>query len=186
MLAKVPRLLASRLLLLHPIFMYIAQNFKPICIMKKLLSPALYPFLVVTILLSSCREPKELEYRDFKNLSTEKLGFSTSTIKLDLIYFNPNNFGLELKRTDLDIFVNGNYLEHTSQEYLIHIPRKAEFSLPLSIEVDMKNAYKNALPALFGQEVLVKVTGSVKLGKANVYKSFPVNYEGKQKFSLLN
>ena len=151
-----------------------------------------HPFILVVllsigiILLPGCREPKELEYRDFKNLSTEKLGFSTSTLKVDLVYFNPNNFGLELKRTDLDIFINGNYLGHTAQEHQIHIPKKGEFSLPLTIEVDMKNAYKNAFPALFGQEVLVKVTGSVKLGKANVYKSFPVNYEGKQKFSLLN
>lgn len=148
-------------------------------------SPALFAFFC-TLLFLSCREPKELEYRDFKNLSTEKLGFSTSTIKLDLVYFNPNNFGLELKRTDLDIFINGNYLGHTAQEYQIHIPKKGEFALPLTIEVDMKNAYKNALPALFGQEVMVKVTGKVKLGKANVYKSFPVNYEGKQKFSILN
>lgn len=148
--------------------------------------PTLYLIFLFISFMTSCREPKELEYRDFKNLSTEKLGFSTSTIKLDLVYFNPNNFGLELKRTDLDIFINGNYLGHTSQEYQIHIPRKDEFTLPLTIEVDMKNAYKNALPALFGQEVLIKVTGKVKLGKANVYKSFPVNYEGKQKFSLLN
>jgi LEA14-like dessication related protein len=136
------------------------------------------------VLSSGCREPKELEYRDFKNLSTEKLGFSTSTIKLDLVYFNPNNFGLELKRTDLDIFINGTYLGHTAQEHQIHIPRKGEFDLPLTVEVDMKNAYKNALPALFGQEVLVKVTGTVKLGKANIFKSFPVNYEGKQQFSF--
>ncbi len=153
---------------------------------KLLTSAPLLLILVFVFIMSSCREPKELEYRDFKNLSTEKLGFSTSTIKLDLIYYNPNNFGLELKRTDLDIFVNGNYLGHTAQEYQIHIPKKAEFTLPLSIDVDMKNAYKNAFPALFGQEVLVKVTGSVKLGKANVYKSFPVNYEGKQQFSLLH
>lgn len=148
-------------------------------------SPVLFT-LICTLFFASCREPKELEYRDFKNLSTEKLGFSSSTIKLDLIYYNPNNFGLELKRTDLDIFINGNYLGHTAQEYQIHIPKKGEFALPLTIEVDMKNAYKNALPALFGQEVLVKVTGKVKLGKANVYKSFAVDYEGKQKFSLLN
>ncbi len=146
-----------------------------------------FGLLLISLVISifSCREPKELEYRDFKNLTTEKLGFSTSTIKIDLIYYNPNNFGLELKRTDLDIFINGNYLGHTAQEYQIHIPKKGEFTLPLTVEVDMKNAYKNAFPALFGQEVLVKITGKVKLGKANVYKSFPVNYEGKQQFSLL-
>ncbi len=150
----------------------------------KRLSPILFVFLVQLFLLPSCREPKELEYRDFTNLSTEKLGFSTSLVKLDLIYYNPNNFGLQLKRTDLDIYINNNFFGHTAQDYQIHIPRRGSFTMPLTIEVDMKNAYKNALPALFGQEVMVKVTGKIKVGKANVLKSFDVNYEGMQKFSL--
>ena len=29
----------------------------------------------------------------------------------------------------------------------------------------------------------IKITGTVKLGKANVYKTFPVSYEGLQRFS---
>jgi LEA14-like dessication related protein len=122
-------------------------------------------------------------YRDFKNLTVGKAGFATTTLKLDLIYYNPNNFGLQLKYTDLDIFVDNNYLGHSSQDYQISIPRLAEFTLPLIIEVDMKNLLKNAFPTLLGKEVMVKVTGTVKLGKANVYKTFPVNYEGLQRFS---
>ena len=146
--------------------------------------PSFLCFLIGSFLMTSCHEPKELEYRDFKNISSEKLGFSTSTFKIDLVYYNPNNFGLQLKRTDLDVYIDSNYLGHTAQDYQINIPRKGEFTLPLSIEVDMKNAYKNAVPALFGKEVLVRVIGKVMLGKANVYKSFNVNYEGKQKFSF--
>jgi LEA14-like dessication related protein len=148
------------------------------------LSPFLAFIIASFFLLSSCREPKELEYRDFKNLRSEKLGFGSSTFKLDLVYFNPNNFGLQLKRTDLDVFIDSNYLGHTEQENQINIPRRGEFTLPIKIEVDMKNAYKIALPALLGKEVLVKVTGKMKLGKANVFKTFKVNYMSKQKFSL--
>ncbi|MBS1512268.1 MAG: LEA type 2 family protein [Bacteroidetes bacterium] len=147
-------------------------------------SPLLFVFFGFCIIASSCQEPKELEYRDFKNLSVPKLGFSTSTFTVDLVYFNPNNFGLQLRRTDLDIYIDSNYLGHTTQEFQITIPRKGEFTIPLSIDVDMKNAYKNAMPALLGKEVLVKVIGKVKVGKANVYKSFNVNYQGMQKFSL--
>jgi LEA14-like dessication related protein len=144
-----------------------------------------YPIALFLIFLfeSSCREPKELVYRDFKNLKVEKLAFGASTLNVDLIYYNPNNFGLQLKTTDLDIFIDNNYLGHSSQDLQINIPRLAEFTLPLQIEVDMKNALKNALPTLLGKEVLVRVTGKVKLGKANVYKTFTVNYESVQKFS---
>ena len=133
--------------------------------------------------MTSCQTPKDLVYRDFKNLKVEKVGFAATTLKLDLIYYNPNNFGLQLKYTDLDIYVNNNYLGHSTQDYQISIPRLAEFTMPLQIEVDMKNLLKNTFPTLFGKEVIVKVTGTVKLGKANVYKIFPVNYEGVQVFS---
>ena len=161
-----------------------SQNSKQIPTMPRKYSPLLLAFSAALLFMTSCREPKDLEYRTFKNLSSDKLGFSTSTFKVDLVYYNPNNFGLQLKRTDLDVYIDSNYLGHTAQDYQINIPRRAEFTLPLSIEVDMKNAYKNAIPALFGKEVLVRVVGKVKLGKANVFKSFDVNYEGKQTFSF--
>ena len=144
-----------------------------------------YSIAIITIIFfaSSCQAPKELVYRDFKNLKVEKVGFATTTLKVDLIYYNPNNFGLQLKYTDLDIYVDNNYLGHSSQDYQITISKLAEFTMPLAIEVDMKNLLKNALPTLLGKEVMVKITGTVKLGKANVYKIFPVSYEGLQRFS---
>ena len=145
----------------------------------------LYPILLfsITFFASSCQAPKELVYRDFKNLKVEKVGFASTTLKLDLIYYNPNNFGLQLKYTDLDIYVDNNYLGHSSQDYQITINKLAEFTMPLAIEVDMKNLLKNAIPTILGKEVMVKITGTVKLGKANVYKTFPVSYEGLHRFS---
>ncbi len=100
------------------------------------------------------------------------------------MYFNPNNFGLQLKRTDLDIFIDSIYVGHTAQEYQVNIPRKEIFSLPLSIEVDMKNLFKNGLNLLLKNKVMVKATGSVKVGKANVFMNFPVNYESMQTYTL--
>lgn len=141
-------------------------------------------FTTLTILLISCSTPKELEYRDFKNFGIEKLGFSATAIKMDLVYYNPNNFGLQLKSTDLDIFLDNNYLGHTIQEQLVLIPSREEFSIPVKIDLDMKNLLKNGLSTLLSNEVTIKVTGTVTVGKANLYKSFPVNYEGKQKFAI--
>lgn len=112
------------------------------------------------------------------------MGFGASAIKMDLIYYNPNNFGLQLKRTDLDFYINGNFLGHSSQLLQITIPKRADFELPLQVDVDMKNIYKNAFTSLFSEEVTVKVTGRVTVGKANVFKSFPVDYEGKHRFSI--
>ena len=144
----------------------------------------LFAFFYSSLLLISCGPPKALEYRDFKNFTIEKLGFSASSVKMDLVYFNPNNYGLQLKRTDLDIYINDIFMGHTSQEYQITIPRKEEFSIPLQMDVDMQNLFKNSLNIAMNNQVLVKLTGSVKVGKANVFISFPVNYQEMEIFSL--
>jgi LEA14-like dessication related protein len=144
-------------------------------------------FALVTgllLIISSCRTPKDLEYRDFKNLSVGKIGFGNSTLKMDVIYYNPNNFRMQLKSAELDIYVDGNFLGHTSQEFQIAIPKLAEFEIPLIVDVDMKNVFGNAISALFNKEVTVKVTGRVKVGKANIFLSMPVEYEGKHTFSM--
>ncbi|MEO6720916.1 MAG: LEA type 2 family protein [Ferruginibacter sp.] len=146
--------------------------------------PLLLSIAVLPFLLNSCSTPKELEYRDFKNFTITKVGFSSTAIRMDLVYYNPNNFSLQLKSTDLDIFLENSYLGHTIQEQQLTIPSRAEFFIPVMVDVDMKNLLKNGLITLLNNEIIVKVTGSVKVGKANFFKSFPVNYEGKQTFTL--
>jgi LEA14-like dessication related protein len=141
-------------------------------------------FLLAPFLLVSCGPPKALEYRDFKNFSIDKLGFSSSTAKMELVYFNPNNYGLQLKRTDLDIYIDNVYLGQTTQEYQITIPKKEEFSIPIQLSVDMRNLLKNSLHLAAKKQVMVKLTGSIKVGKANVFISFPVQYEEVETFVL--
>ena len=140
--------------------------------------------LLQSILPLACSTPKALEYRTYKNFTIEKLGFSSSAVKLELVYFNPNNYGIELNSTDVDIFVNDSYLGHSAQDFQISIPKKEEFSIPLEIDVDMRNLLKNGLTTLLSHEVTVKITGSIKVGKSNVFMIFPVLYEGKQTFGF--
>jgi LEA14-like dessication related protein len=141
-----------------------------------------YVFLITAFL--SCSSPKALEYKTYHNFEIEKLGFNNSTIRMDLEYYNPNNFGMQLKNTDLDIFINGNLLGHSSLDTLIRIPRRDTFSIPVKFDVNMQNAFKNALYTLMGKEVLVRLAGKVRVGKANVFMSLPVDYESKETFSL--
>ena len=125
-----------------------------------------------------------MEYKTYHNFSVEKLGFNTSAIKLDLEYYNPNNFGMQLKNSDLDIFIDGNLFGHSSFDTLIRIPRRDTFLLPVKFDVEMQNIFKNALSTLMGKEVIVKLTGKLRIGKANLFMTLPVNYESKQTFSI--
>jgi LEA14-like dessication related protein len=148
--------------------------------MKKII--ALYFLLVVAFL--SCSSPKALEYQTYHNFKIDNLGFNNSSISLDLEYYNPNNFGMQLKNTDLDIFVNGNLLGHSYTDSLMRIPRRDTFNIPVKFNVDMQNVFKNVWNTLIGKEVLIRLSGKVRVGKANVFMSLPVEYESKQTFSL--
>jgi len=150
----------------------------------KLKSPALLTFLGYCVLLTACREPKDLEYREFRNLKLTNLGFSTSQLSIDLVFYNPNNFGLELNNTDLDIYVDGNFLGHSTQNLQVAIPRKDVFILPLKMDIDMKNLLKNGITALLNKSVTIRLLGNIKLSKAGVKKSFPVDYQTIQQFSM--
>ena len=136
------------------------------------------------LFVTSCRAPKDLEFREFNNLSLDKLGFSASALKVDLVYYNPNNFGMELKRTELDIYVDSIFLGHSSQELQVAIPKKDVFTIPLKVDLDMKNLLKNGLLGLINKEIKVRAVGDVKVGKAGVYKNFKVDYTTTQQFSI--
>ena len=138
----------------------------------------------ILFIMPSCRAPKDLEFREFKNLSIESLGFAGANLKVDVTYYNPNNFSLELNRTDLDIYVDSNYLGHSSQDIQVKIPKRENFTIPLKVELDLKNLLKNSITSLYNKDVKVKVVGKVKIGKGGVYKNFNLNYETIQRFSL--
>jgi len=141
-------------------------------------------FVLAVLFMSSCRTPQDLVFRDFNNLALDKLGFSASILKVDLIYYNPNNFGMELKRTELDIYVDSTFLGHSSQELQVAIPKRDVFTIPLKVDLDMKNLFKNGLTSLFNKTVNVRAVGTIKVGKAGVYKNFNIDYTSEQEIPL--
>lgn len=136
-------------------------------------------FFVLSIAFFSCKKPQSLDYRGMKNFKIEKLGFDYSTVSMDLVYFNPNNFGIDLKHVDCDVYLDNRYAGKYLLDTTMHINKKAEFSLPSKIKVDMKGLFKNSLDLLMSKEVLVTLKGTTKVGKAGIYINFPVNYEGR-------
>jgi LEA14-like dessication related protein len=103
---------------------------------------------------------------------------------MDLVYYNPNGFGVDLKKVDCDVYVDNSYLGKFQLDTLMHIARRSEFVLPSRILVDMKTVLKNSLNFLFSQEVLINVKGTTRVGKAGIFKTVPFQYEARHKLQL--
>ncbi len=155
--------------------------------MKKYTSYPVILILLFVVVLSSCQKPKDLVFKDYKNLKIDKLSFAGAALNVDLIYYNPNKFSLQVNRSDLDIFVDSTFLGHSSQNIQVTVPKKADFVLPLKVDLDVKNLLKNGMSgvsSLFNKDVKVRFLGSIKLGKMGVYKTFKVDYTTVQNFSM--
>jgi LEA14-like dessication related protein len=140
--------------------------------------------LSIVFLAFACKRPQSFDYRDTKNLKISKFGFDKTSLSMDLVYFNPNSFGVTLKKVDCDIFIDKNFLGHFTLDTTISIEKRSEFVLPAKMLIDMKNIYKNALNLLFSKEIVLNVKGTTRLKKVGINFTVPVNYEGKHKLNL--
>ena len=85
-------------------------------------------------IFTSCAKPKEFEYLGFDNIKVLKWGLQETTVGLDVKFYNPNS-ELQLRRAEVDIEVNKNYLGRTVIDSTIHIPRKDTFIIPMTMKI---------------------------------------------------
>ncbi len=104
-------------------------------------------------------------------------------MKIDLEIYNPNVFGIELNRTTMDIYINGQLLGKTDQPFQVRVPRRNSFMLPVTIELDMKNILKHVTATLFNKEVTIRAVGTVRAGKGRILKTIPFDHTSKQQLS---
>ena len=146
--------------------------------MTKQLSFVLF---VAILMLNACKSPQAFEYREIKHVELKHLGFSKTVVLLDLVYYNPNNFGVTLKKVDCEVSLNQNYLGHYLLDTTLHIAGKSQFVVPASVEFDMGDFLKRGASILLNKEALVGVKGTTRIGKFGIYRNIPIQYETKYK-----
>ncbi|WP_343306460.1 LEA type 2 family protein [Chitinophaga niabensis] len=141
--------------------------------------------LLVWGTISSCGKMKDLEFLRIASFNFDNLSFSKSTVRMELAYYNPNNFSLRLKDAEFDVFLDDRKVGHSLQDTLIDIPARDTFYFPVKLEVDMGHVFQNVLGALTNKEVTIKAAGNCKVGKKGIFLPFPIKCETKQKLDFL-
>ena len=136
--------------------------------------------LILILLASSCRHPKELVYKDIQHFKLQNAGVQQSGVSLDIRMYNPNSYSMKLKNADVDVFINGTLLGKMCVNNQCSVPGLDTFLLPVTLNVDMKNVLPNALQMFLKSDVDIKLAGTIRAGRRGIYLKVPVNYEGKQ------
>lgn len=148
--------------------------------MKRIIST----FLVLSgiVFLSSCSTSKvqQPEYRDVREVRLIDLGILQSTAGVDLIYYNPNSFNVQLTEARGDVYLDNAYLGRFDLAEKIDIKKRSEFVVPAIVKVDMIGAIKNQQDIFKKKEALVRIEGTARVKKSGFSKEVPIRYEGVQ------
>lgn len=145
-----------------------------------------YPLLLVLVLAVSCTKVKEPDFRRIGNFKMKQLGFQEATVGFSVTYFNPNNFGVAVKETAADIYMDTVFLGRFVQDSSINVGRNAEFSIPLTGSVPLKKILNLNLQNIDSREIVVRADGDTRVGKAGIFVTKKIRYEGRHKLSDIN
>jgi LEA14-like dessication related protein len=141
--------------------------------------------LACLLLAVSCRQAEAPEYYGFQELQIGKVENQKTVLSTTLKFYNPNPFSLQLKRAEVDVKLNNIPAGHSLLDSTILIPQKDTFFVPVSMQVDLRSIFNNALSMLLEKQVNVTLDGRVKLKRGWVSFSRPFHYEGKEDLNEL-
>ena len=138
--------------------------------------------LIGLIVLSSCGSAnvKEPEYRDIREVRLIELGLLQSTAGIDLIYYNPNNFGVQVAEARGDVYIDNIYLGRFGLGEKVQVKKRSEFIVLAIIKLDMIGAVKNQRDLLKKKEVLVRIEGMARVKKSGLSRDVPIKFESMQ------
>ena len=134
----------------------------------------------VLLLLASCKAYKDVqepEFRDVQNVRLVDVGLLQTKAGADLIYYNPNNFGVTLSDARGDVYLDNKYIGRFELADKVSVKKRGEFIIPAILKLDNISAIKNQNDIYKRKEVLVRIEGIARLTKAGFTKEIPIKYE---------
>src|SRR5438034_4742104 len=144
--------------------------------------------LAVIVFFSSCRATKDVsepEFRDISNIRLIKVGVLQTTAGADLVYYNPNDFGIQLANARGDVFIDNAYFGHFDLSRKVQVGKRSEFVLPVTFKLDNIGAVKNQRDIYKKKEALVRIEGYALVKRSGFSKEIPIRYEHMQNIDRL-
>jgi LEA14-like dessication related protein len=137
--------------------------------------------LLGLMMVAGCANVKDPEFRKVGNFRMKGINPTHTTIGFNVVYFNPNNFGVTVKDGNVDVYMDSVYLGKFTQDSSIAVKKNADFSIPLSGAIPLKTALELDLKNIGQRDILLRADGAVRVGKAGIFVSKDVHYSGKHR-----
>ena len=135
-------------------------------------------FLSGLFFLVSCSKPEAPEYLGFRDFSVDNLSMDSALLHTQLAFYNPNTFVMELKRGDVNVFLDNKLANHYVMDSTINIPKRDTFFVPLNLRISPKLLISSALSMLMNNnKIKVRMEGSIRVKRGGVSFTIPINYE---------
>ena len=142
--------------------------------MKTIISTLALAFVLFSCSTTNVKEP---EYRDINNIRLVELGLLQSTAGIDFVFYNPNNFGVQVTDARGDVYIDNAYLGRFDLAEKVNVDKRSEFVVPALIKLDMIGAVKNHRDLLDKKEAMIRIDGIARVKKAGFSKDITIKYE---------
>ena len=144
-------------------------------------------FLSVIILSTSCAY-KKLEVVEVESLHVDEFSSVNVQVTASLVLKNPNNFEIEIKDSDLDLYVNDYRVARADIKKSIKIPENTVMTHDLVFDSSLEDVGSGVLRSLVSVIsrgiVKIGIKGSVNATAYNMTEKVPVDVEGDVKVDI--
>jgi len=139
------------------------------------------------LFLASCKSEniKEPEYREIRDVRIIDVGLLQTTAGLELVYYNPNDFSVQLASARGDVYIDNMFFGRFGIQDKVSVRKHDEFIVPAVIKMDNISAIKNHREIWKKKEALIRIQGFATVKKAGFNKEIPIKYEGIQDIERL-
>jgi len=151
----------------------------------KITSTLLLAFVLIFSACRSARDVSEPEFRDVGDVRLIETGLLKTTAGANMIYYNPNNFGIQLSAARGDVYIDNAYFGSFELNEEVQVKKRSEFVLPVTLKIDNISAIRNQSDIYKKKEALVRIEGRAFVKKSGFSKEIPIRYEQKQDMDRL-
>jgi len=144
----------------------------------------LVPGILIAVTLVSCGPQEAVEFKQVKNVSFH--ASSDPRIEGDVVFFNPNNMSMKLKKINIEIFVDGKKAAEINQNLKMRIPANDQFTVPIQAKLAVQESglLNTVFGMIGGKRKEVHYKGFLKINYHGLPIRVPVDYKSEIRIKI--